>query len=83
MSSENVSSVFGNLLSSPSEMAGWMAVTVLLGFLVCSRGLQAGVEKISKVMMLILFGLILVLAIHSCMLPERRRAQLLPDSQPG
>ena len=69
MSSENVSSVFGNLLSSPSEMAGWMAVTVLLGFLVCSRGLQAGVEKISKVMMLILFGLILVLAIHSCMLP--------------
>ena len=69
MSSENVISVFGNLLSSPSEMAGWMAVTVLLGFLVCSRGLQAGVEKISKVMMLILFGLILVLAIHSCMLP--------------
>ncbi len=69
MSAENVSSVFGNLLSSPGEMAGWMAATVILGFLVCSRGLQAGVEKISKVMMLILFGLILVLAIHSCMLP--------------
>ena len=69
MSAENVSSVFGNLLSSPGEMAGWMAVTVILGFLVCSRGLQAGIEKISKVMMLILFGLILVLAIHSCMLP--------------
>lgn len=69
MSAENVSSVFGKLLSSPGEMAGWMAATVILGFLVCSRGLQAGVEKISKVMMLILFGLILVLAIHSCMLP--------------
>lgn len=69
MSAENVSSVFGKLLSSPGEMAGWMAATVILGFLVCSRGLQAGIEKISKVMMLILFGLILVLAIHSCMLP--------------
>ena len=41
------------------------AMTVLLGFLVCSRGLQSGLEKVSKVMMVGLLALIVVLAVHS------------------
>lgn len=69
MSAENVGSVFTNLLSSPLEMAGWMAVTVILGFVVCSQGLQNGIEKISKFMMMVLLVLIMVLAVHSAILP--------------
>lgn len=42
-----------------------MIVTVVLGFLVCSRGLQNGLEKISKFMMSALLLLIIVLAVHS------------------
>lgn len=65
MDTEATGAVFGNLLSDPVQMGFWMIVTVLLGFLVCSRGLQNGLEKISKVMMSALLVLIVVLAIHS------------------
>lgn len=68
MSADAVGGVFSNLLASPMEMAGWMAVTVILGFVVCSQGLQNGIEKISKIMMMVLLVLILVLAVHSGML---------------
>lgn len=52
----------------------WMAVTVLAGFFVCSFGLQKGLERITKWMMLGLLGLIVVLAVHSLLLPARQRA---------
>ena len=50
MTVEQTASVFGNLLADPKQMAFWMIATVIVGFLVCSRGLQNGLEKISKVM---------------------------------
>ena len=65
MASEEVSSVFGNMLASPLKMGFWMVLTVVVGFLVCSRGLQNGLEKVSKVMMCALLILIVILAIHS------------------
>lgn len=68
MDAEAVSSVFGKLLANPGEMGIWMAVTVFLGFWVCSKGLQNGLEKISKVMMTALLVLIVVLGVHSFML---------------
>ena len=46
-----------------------MAVSVVAGFFVCSKGLQDGLEKISKFMMVALMALILVLAVHSLVLP--------------
>ena len=65
MTVEQTSVVFGNLLADPKQMAFWMIATVVVGFLVCSRGLQNGLEKISKVMMCALLVLIVVLAVHS------------------
>ncbi len=58
-------SQFSTMLSNPVEMGIYMVVTVILGFLVCSRGLQNGLEKVSKYMMSALLILIVVLAIHS------------------
>ena len=84
MASEAVDGVFGAMLASPGEMALWMAVTVLAGFLVCSFGLQKGLERITKVMMLGLLGLIVLLAVHSLLLPgaaEGTKFYLLPDFQ--
>lgn len=69
LDSEGVSGVFGNLLANPSEMGLWMAVTVAAGFLVCSLGIQKGLERITKWMMCSLLVLILVLAVHSLLLP--------------
>lgn len=59
-----VASVFQNVLSSPSQNVFWMVLVVVIGMLVCSMGLQNGVERITKVMMIGLLGLIVVLAVH-------------------
>ena len=65
MDADTVGSVFTDLLADPVQMGFWMVVTVLAGFLVCSRGLQNGLEKVSKIMMCALLVLIVVLAVHS------------------
>lgn len=83
MDKESVGNVFQSLLSSPKEMGLWMAVTVVLGFLVCSQGLQKGVEKISKYMMSALLLLIVILAVHCMLLSgagEGIKFYLIPDA---
>lgn len=77
-----VDGVFFDMLANPAEMAAWMVITVLAGFLICSFGLQKGLERITKVMMLGLLILIAVLAVHSLLLPgglEGVKFYLLPD----
>ncbi len=56
---------FGNMLSSPWVMVGFMAIVVVLGYLILSFGLQKGVENVTKYMMLALFGLMVVLVVNS------------------
>ena len=75
---------FEGMLGNPTEMTIWMVVTVLAGFLICSFGLQKGLERITKVMMVGLLALIAILAIHSLTLPggmEGVKFYLLPDFQ--
>ncbi len=82
MDVEATGAVFGNLLGDPVQMAFWMILTVILGFLVCSKGLQNGLEKISKVMMSALLVLIVILAVHSLALSgagEGIRFYLIPN----
>ena len=82
MEAEEVSAVFGQLLSSPAEMGILAVAVVAVGFLVCSFGLQKGLERISKGMMLALLALILVLVLHSLTLPgaaEGMKFYLLPS----
>ncbi len=82
MSTEAVGSAFGGMLANPGEMGFWMVVTVIVGFIICSFGLQNGIERITKVMMTALIVLILILAIHSLTLPGAKEGvsfYLLPD----
>ena len=65
MSKDAVSGVFSAMLANPAEMMLWMAITVIAGFLIVAQGLQNGLERISRVMMVSLLCLIVVLAIHS------------------
>ena len=62
---EQVGGVFNEMLSNPGYLAFWMVVTVLLSFAVCSRGLQGGVEKVNKVMMIALLAIMIVLVFRS------------------
>ena len=63
-----VEASFGTMLGNPALMIGFMIAVVLICFGICSRGLQAGVEKITKVMMVLLLVLMVVLAIRSIFL---------------
>lgn len=82
METEQIAEQFTNMLASPTEMMLFMVITVLLSFGVCSLGLQNGVERITKIMMLLLVCLMIVLAVHSLMLPNMKEGlafYLVPD----
>lgn len=66
---EQVGAFFGGMLSSAPTMVFWMALTVVIGTLICIIGLQAGVERITKMMMMGLFVIMIVLAVRSVTLP--------------
>lgn len=82
MSSEQVADSFDGMLSDPLTMIIYMAVIVLIGFGVCSLGLQNGLERITKVMMTVLIVIMMVLAVNSIFLDggsEGMRFYLMPD----
>ena len=84
MDSEQINGVFGQMLSSPGELTLYMVIVVVAGFLICSIGVQKGLERITKVMMVALLALIVVLAIHSLTLPgaaEGMKFYLLPSAE--
>ena len=66
---DRIGDVFSRLLADPVQLTVFMAITVAAGFLVCSSGVQKGLERVTKVMMTGLFLLILVLVVHSLLLP--------------
>ncbi len=82
VTADGMDGVFGAMLANPKEMTLWMVLIVLAGFIVCSFGLKNGLERISKIMMIGLLGLIVVLAVHSCTLDGAGagvKFYLLPD----
>ena len=84
ISADSVDSVFGAMLANPLEMTIFMGLTVFFGFTVCSGGLKNGLERVTKIMMICLLGLIILLAVHSLTLSgasEGLAFYLLPDFQ--
>ena len=82
LSSEQVAAAFGGMLASPGVMTLWMLLVVALGMLVCARGLQSGLERVTKGMMLALLAIMVVLAVNSLFMPgasEGLRFFLVPD----
>ena len=79
---EEVSATFSNMLADPWQNIFWMLATIVIGFFICSRGLQNGVEKVSKYMMSCLFIVMLVLVVRAFTLPnamEGLKFYLVPD----
>ncbi len=79
---EQVGEMFQDMLSSPLILTGAMVIIVVAGILICSIGLQKGVERITKIMMSLLLVIIIILAVHSCTLEGGREGlkfYLLPD----
>lgn len=84
LNSEEVGTAFHQLLGNGGELLVWMMIVIVLGFLICSRGLQNGVEKVSKFMMSALFLIMIILVIRAVTLPgasEGLKFYLVPDFQ--
>lgn len=65
---QQVEQAYDQMCADPVGMVLFMAIVVILGFFICSFSLQGGLERVTKYMMLALLALMLLLAIHSCML---------------
>lgn len=79
---EQTGAFFEAMLVDPLSMGGWMVASVAFGFLITGIGLQNGVERVSKFMMLSLLFLMAALAVKAMTLPgasEGLRFYLLPD----
>ena len=68
MTEADLGAVFGGVVSNPGLMTAATFAVILICFGICSIGLQKGVERITKVMMLALFVLMVGLAIYACTL---------------
>lgn len=82
LNTSEVGNIFNSMLADPTLLIGFMGVVVVLGVIVCARGLQKGLEKISKFMMLALLALMGVLALRSLTLDgafEGVKYYLVPD----
>ncbi len=73
---------FVSMITNPAINVTYLAVAVILGFGILCFNLQGGLERVTKYMMIILFVLMLVLAIHSGTLSgakEGLKFYLVPD----
>ena len=65
---EELGNVFGGVVTNPKLLTVSTFLVIILCFGICSIGLQKGVERITKVMMIALFALMIGIAIYSCTL---------------
>ena len=79
-----IDAMFQGMLANPGQMAVYMGIVVVSGFLIISLGVQKGLERVTKYMMLALIVMMLVLAGNSIFLEggsEGLKFYLIPDLQ--
>lgn len=84
MDTAAVEGAFGTMLSSPWKMVCYMGVVVVSGFFIISKGVQKGLEKVTKSMMVALMVLTIALAVNSVFLEggaEGLKFYLIPNVQ--
>lgn len=82
---EQLGGVFGEILGQPWLLTITTFIVIAGCFGICSLGLQNGVERITKGMMIALFGLMILLAIYSCTLDNAAdglKFYLIPSTKP-
>lgn len=82
LTSDEAASVFTDLLNNPLAMILCSFVVIVISFAICAIGLQKGVERVTKIIMSLLFCLLIILAVRSVMLPDAEiglRYYLYPD----
>ena len=82
LNAEQVAGKFTEMLASPATMTFWMVFVVVVSSLVCAKGLQSGLERVTKGMMIALLLIMVVLAVNSLFMPGAKEGLsffLVPD----
>lgn len=65
MDAAGTNMLFNTMLANPVELVFWMFLACAIALFVCHLGLQKGVERVTKVLMVCLLALIAVLVVRS------------------
>ena len=79
---EQVAGKFTEMLASPATMTFWMVFVVVVSILVCAKGLQSGLERVTTGMMIALLLIMVVLAVNSLIMHGAKEGLsffLVPD----
>ncbi|MBE6727106.1 MAG: sodium-dependent transporter [Ruminococcaceae bacterium] len=79
---QQIETAFDSMKADPVQQIVFMAIVVVIGFTVCSIGVQKGLERVTKYMMLALLAIMVVLAVNSIFLDggkEGLTEYLIPD----
>ena len=82
LNAEQVAGKFTEMLASPATMTFWMVFVVVVSILVCAKGMQSGLERVTKGMMIALLLIMVVLAVNSLFMPGAKEGLsffLVPD----
>ena len=82
LSPEQVGGVFDGMLANPTSLIIYTSIIIIAGFGICSIGVQKGLERITKFMMMALLVIMVVLAVNSIFMDggsEGLAFYLLPD----
>ena len=82
LEAEGINAAFGSMLGNPTEQILFMGIVLAIAVVVCMIGVQKGLERVTKVMMVALLILMVVMAINSVFLPggaEGLKFYLIPN----
>ena len=66
---QEYSDMFSSLVANPWRCVGWTVLFLCVNFVVMSRGIEKGIERVSSIMMPLLFLILLVFCVNSLLLP--------------
>lgn len=83
-SPDQITGIYQEMMKSPVSLIGFMAITMVITVFITSLGLEAGVERVTKIMMVALIIIMVGLGIRSVTLPgagEGVKFYLMPSAE--
>ena len=68
-SPQEYSDMFTSLVTNPWRCVGWTVIFLVLNFIVMSRGIEKGIERVASIMMPLLFVILIVFCVNSLLMP--------------
>ena len=70
---QQYSEMFNNFVGSPWKLLGWTLLFLVVNFAVLLRGVEKGIERVSSILMPLLFLILVIFCINSLTLPGAKQ----------